>query len=144
MKETPWPTKPKIFTLRSFKKKCADLCRKLSFPPNFPSCPGSVPGLLDSHSSRVGYCYHPHFADKAAEAQRGSVTCPGSPSKARAELGLEPGPSQAVPSASHWPDSSPPPGLASTRLWTVGALGAWPSPDDSRCMLFSSSCLLPF
>lgn len=50
MKESPWPTNPKIFTLWSFKKKRADFCDKLSslpVPPSllplptFPSLPGS-------------------------------------------------------------------------------------------------------
>lgn len=42
-------------------------------------------------SSRARCCYELRFAGEAAEAQRGSVNCPGSPSEAGLDPGLPPG-----------------------------------------------------
>ena len=74
---------------------------------------------LNSHNSR-GRCFHVHCADEVVEAQRGSVIWPGSPSKEREELRLEPGPPQAVHALLSWGGPAPAPGV-----W--GPQGTWGS-----------------
>lgn len=74
---------------------------------------------LNSHDSR-GRCFHLHYAD-AVEAQKGSVTWPGSPSKERPELGLEPGPPQAVHALLSWGGPAPGPGVwGPQQMWVPG------------------------